>query len=347
MIIPYKKLTFHISVEDTMHLPYYKGSTFRGAFGNAFRKIVCTLRRRECKECILNSRCIYAYVFETLPPDSAELMGMNKYEKVPHPFIIEPPEETKQEYGQGEKIAFGLVLVGKAVDYLPYFILTFEELGKIGLGRGRGKYVLLQVNKNGSVVYSQKDKTIHSIDSDMVDIPEGFDFNRWSSSSFNKNGSDGFPSEAVEIECITPLRIMHERKLATSLEFHILIRNLLRRLNMLHYFHCEMNEATWDHNSIIEAARTVTIKESLLRWHDWERYSSRQQTKMKMGGLIGKIHYEGPIGNFMPLLKAGEILHAGKGTSFGLGKFSVLENKPGKVNAADEQEGAGDMKDNG
>ena len=347
MIIPYKKLTFHISVEDTMHLPYYKGSTFRGAFGNAFRKIVCTLRRKECKECILNSRCIYAYVFETPPPDSVELMGMNKYEKIPHPFIIEPPDETKREYGQGERIAFGLVLVGKAVDYLPYFILTFEELGKIGLGRGRGKYVLLQADKDGTVVYSEKDKTINMTSSDTVGIPEKFDFNRWSSSSSDEKGLDGFPSQAMEIEFITPLRIMHDRKLATSLEFHILTRNLLRRLNMIHYFHCERNESTWDHNSIIEAARTVTIKESHLRWHDWERYSSRQQTKMKMGGLTGKIRYEGPIGSFMPLLKAGEILHAGKGTSFGLGKFHILENKLGKANPLDEIEGSGDMKDNG
>lgn len=44
-----------------------------------------------------------------------------------------------------------------------------------------------------------------------------------------------------------------------------------------------------------------------LKWHDWERYSARQDTKMKMGGFTGRIAFEGNLGEF---------LHVGKGTSF-------------------------------
>lgn len=44
-----------------------------------------------------------------------------------------------------------------------------------------------------------------------------------------------------------------------------------------------------------------------------------------MGGFVGEIIFEGEIEPFMPLLKAGEILHVGKGTSFGLGKYRILE----------------------
>jgi hypothetical protein len=64
------------------------------------------------------------------------------------------------------------------------------------------------------------------------------------------------------------------------------------------------------------------IRNSLRRW-DWERYSSRQKTRMKMGGLMGEITYGGPVAAFEPFLRAGEILHVGKGTSFGLGKYEI------------------------
>ena len=42
---------------------------------------------------------------------------------------------------------------------------------------------------------------------------------------------------------------------------------------------------------------------------------------MKMGGFVGEITFEGDIEPFMPILKAGEVLHVGKGTGFGLGKY--------------------------
>jgi CRISPR/Cas system endoribonuclease Cas6 (RAMP superfamily) len=45
---------------------------------------------------------------------------------------------------------------------------------------------------------------------------------------------------------------------------------------------------------------------------------------MKLGGFTGEIEYAGgAIEEFMPLVIAGEMLHVGAGTSFGLGKYDV------------------------
>lgn len=45
---------------------------------------------------------------------------------------------------------------------------------------------------------------------------------------------------------------------------------------------------------------------------------------MKLGGFVGEIKYQSPaIAEFLPLLLAGEILHIGGSTSFGLGKYQV------------------------
>jgi hypothetical protein len=44
---------------------------------------------------------------------------------------------------------------------------------------------------------------------------------------------------------------------------------------------------------------------------------------MKLGGLVGRLTLEGDLAPFAPLLRAAEILHAGKGAVFGLGKVEV------------------------
>jgi len=63
-----------------------------------------------------------------------------------------------------------------------------------------------------------------------------------------------------------------------------------------------------------------------LRWYEWERYSGRQETRIKMGGFVGDITFEGFIEPFMPLIKTGELLHVGKGTAFGLGKYRIVKD---------------------
>ncbi len=43
-----------------------------------------------------------------------------------------------------------------------------------------------------------------------------------------------------------------------------------------------------------------------------------------MGGFVGDITFEGDIEPFMPIIKAGEVIHVGKGTGFGLGKYAIM-----------------------
>ncbi len=63
---------------------------------------------------------------------------------------------------------------------------------------------------------------------------------------------------------------------------------------------------------------------SALRWHEWTRYSSRQHTLMELGGLLGTFELSGPdLAPLWPLLWLGQWVHAGKGTTFGLGAYRL------------------------
>jgi CRISPR/Cas system endoribonuclease Cas6 (RAMP superfamily) len=120
----------------------------------------------------------------------------------------------------------------------------------------------------------------------------------------------------------TPTRIKFEGSLTGEPEFHNLIRSLLRRLSALSYFHCG-RKLDIDFKGLIERAHQIRRTSSDLRWHDWDRYSSRQKQKMTLGGFLGKATFEGDFREFLPFLTWGEILHIGKAASFGLGRYSI------------------------
>ena len=73
----------------------------------------------------------------------------------------------------------------------------------------------------------------------------------------------------------------------------------------------------------IESGNTI-ITSSQLRWSENKRYSSRQKESMKLGGVEGNVFLNIENEEFLDLLIAGELVHIGKNTSFGLGKYILV-----------------------
>jgi len=332
--IKFQRFDFTLTAKEPLILPVYKGSTLRGGFGYAFKRVVCAIRDKECFDCLLKEKCVYSYVFETPPPSDTKIM--RKYKSAPHPFVIEPPSERRRGYKPGDEINFGLTLIGRAIDYLPYFIYTFDELGKIGIGQGKAKYELKNVVCDEKKIYDSQTKTLKSFKISSLSLTPHLSLRGEAEAISNLKGlSQDLPTEQSEVvesglsrslklSFVTPTRILYDSHLTVDLEFHILIRNLLRRLSLLYYFHCDGDPSEWDFKGLIEKAKEVKVKEQNLRWYDWERYSGRQETRIKMGGFVGDITFEGDIEPFMPIIKAGEVIHVGKGTGFGLGKYAIM-----------------------
>lgn len=316
------KYEFIIVPEDILELPPYKGSTFRGGFGSVFRKICCLDKRSSsCKECLLKEKCPYSYIFETSPgPDSVLLKNL---EDIPRPFIIEPPLDNRSVFTRDDSISFSLTLIGRAVDYLPYFVVAFKELGNVGIGRGKGKFRLEEIRavhaKTGKreLVYSFQNQVIKNVDS-------RFNWADIMNSALRAEGE--LRVKQIIIEFLTPTRLKFQDELVSVPEFHIVIRSLLRRLANLAYFHCGEN-LDLDFNSLIGQATKIKIEEINLHWAEWERYSFAQARRMKLGGFTGRVRYKGYLDPFLPFLKIGEYTHLGKGATFGLGMYRVKLEK--------------------
>jgi hypothetical protein len=52
----------------------------------------------------------------------------------------------------------------------------------------------------------------------------------------------------------------------------------------------------------VSKSKSIATERSDLSWVDWERYSNRQGKRMKFGGVVGKVSFTGPLGEFLPYL---------------------------------------------
>ena len=237
---------------------------------------------------------------------------MRKYPYAPHPFVLKPPFGDKNYFDVGDTLCFELTLIGKGTDYLPYFIYTFENLGEAGIGKSRGKFKLtkvtsLNLENNETEVYNCSEKILH---------PGHYIINAESLAD-----QETAPVQ-LKLNFLTPTRIKYSGKYILDLEFHILIRNLLRRESSLSYFHCE-EALELDFKALIEKADRINTTFRKLRWYDWQRYSTCQQTTMRLGGFIGEIAFKGELAEFVPFLRLGEHIHIGKNTALGLGRYKL------------------------
>jgi hypothetical protein len=66
---------------EPLDLPHYLGSTLRGAFGHAFRRLCCL--GREGEPCRAPALYPYHLVFETAPPPDAA--ALRTHEEIPRP----------------------------------------------------------------------------------------------------------------------------------------------------------------------------------------------------------------------------------------------------------------------
>lgn len=330
-----------IIAKDHLNLPIYKGSTLRGGFGAAFRRICCSNRGsglrvgETCNGCILHETCPYGYIFETSPPPGSE--ALRNYESVPRPFVLEPPLDLKTHYEPGEALDFGLVLVGRTIQYFPYFVVAFRELGEVGIGKGRGRFQLHRIvafpseprvqsadNPSGSEieVYEGTSGHVRQVDPTIT----GEDILREAEklvvlTGGSRNGACG-ESGNLSVHFRTMTRLKFENQLNPRPEFHVLVRNLLRRASALSYFH-HGAPLEVDYRGIIERAQEVELVHDETHWVDWERYSSRQDTRMTFGGIVGRAVYGGEVSAFTPLLMLGQYVHLGKNVTFGLGKYQL------------------------
>lgn len=311
--IPYLRLRFVLRSVERAVLPPFKGSLLRGAFGHALRRATCSMGPgHSCRECLLRRACLYTRLFETFVEGEAPpfLRGIPTS---PRPYVFETVTEAT-EFEPGDPFCFDLLLFGQATGLAAHALLAVERMARGGLGASRFPFVL---DKAGAGLPQGGWQEIYK---------EG------RPSPALANVAPRFPSEVpvgegrVTLCFLTPTRLQVRGRLEEEPGFRALVFLMLRRTLELAWFHLptpQMVEIDWHLRPLLDRASQVRVSASDLRWHEWKRYSNRQQRKVSLGGFMGTMELEGDLAPFGPLLRAAEVLHVGKGATFGLGRVKV------------------------
>jgi hypothetical protein len=240
--LPIGLFRFRIAPLQPLLVPVVnKGNMLRGGFGHAFRRLCCIPQCSDTRTCPLAASCPYKAVFEPSPPPGAE--SLSKNQDIPRPFVFRAPQTQQTRFEQDQPFEFDLVLIGRALDFLPYFVLSFRQLATEGLGLNRAKCNLERVEqiKLGSegtspkdceaeIVYSAEDQLFRTTEATMAD--EWIKSRITKSFAFEANGS----IQRITIRFVTPTFLRADREVIRRPEFHHIFKRLRDRVNALSTF---------------------------------------------------------------------------------------------------------------
>lgn len=345
---PYLRMRFSLLAQRDSHLPYFKGSLLRGAFGHALRRTVCVMGQQQpCETCLLRRQCAYPQLFETFvegePPPF--LRGLDT---APRPYVFEPFDQ-QQHYRAGEPLRFDVLLFGKAIPLHPYAIYAVSQMASEGLGYKRFPFDVLKVEWQVIDGKQQREKSkAHEADDELEAASSASEWRLLYDGASKRLLENPTPQlvfevtdhalSATRLQFQTPTRLKFNNTLTSEFSFRMLAFKMLRRVLELAHFYLPEANLNWSFGDLLAAANSVTISQRQLQWVDWERRSNRQNTEMKMGGFVGEIVLEGDLAPFSHLLRTCEIVHVGKGTVFGNGKI-VCDFDPSVIPPRDESRG--------
>lgn len=304
-------LRFVVRPLQTIHFDSQPGSSLRGGLYQALAQHFCSEPFGVVTEDHLH-RCPVCWLlaFE----DPANQRGRD----IARPLTIEPP--TKQVYERGEKMAFGVSLVGDARNLLPYLARAVEWLGQLGVGRGRSRFELLSINEYSPLLDAERILMDgHDVRSPTLAItPERI-----------AERADLMHTERVSLFFVTPTRLIADGKLIRQPEPPVVIARLLERCQALaaHFAEQEDKPTTdvWKQLALtlVKQAQSLRLAYVDVRWVEAFSGSKRQGYATPISGFIGPARWEGELIPFHEWLLWGESLHIGKNAVKGNGWYHV------------------------
>lgn len=296
--IKYNQFLFHLKFKNRFTTKVYPSFVLRSVLGNELRKLSCILRGKECGDCPLKFQCAYSYIFETPINKNTEfLLGRDR---ASHPFRIFSDTLPRKEF---EEIRLTLSLFGRGVDYFPYLFFALKMGGEKGLFKERIPYEIKSIQEGDSVVYNGE--------GDQIEKP---DERLWSFDS-----GDEEKSLFIKITFLSPVRMKINNRYTHRITYLDMLRNILQRINIIGSMYGDGEKLKIDLKKMSEKEE----RNSLI-WVEYDRYSARQGSEMKLGGAVGEVVLKGSFSKWeISLLKACEIFGLGKNTSFGFGEVKV------------------------
>lgn len=299
--IRYVKLEFTLTFPNSCVLPISKASAIRGGMGEMLLRANC-IRDRDCDNCDFVDECIVQRTMYSRFENKPDFMSQNDSVG----YVIEC-ENYMEEFNAGDELKFYLILFGKTIVYFNQYMQALFALGQNGLGKDKAKFYISQVKNNkGQAIldgnnifmeYYQIDTIADYVERRLKDIRQEC---------------------CNELKFKTATTIKYQGNFIQEFNMEAIVNAIKRRIYILDSFENidgeELYKSQFELPKIIDQdIKTIKVR----------RYSSRKNAGMPLQGIKGEVVLDVISDELMPLLLAGEILHIGKSTSFGFGRYIV------------------------
>lgn len=283
--IPYLKIKVTMKTfQNGAILPQWLGSAIRGALGAKLLEKCCVYPEYECQIC--DDRCSAGILFGT---SSSE-----KSEETISPYIV----NCEKDVFDGESIYFYITLFAEGTD--TFYDVADVLMSGLELGADRVPFFLTKVTDaltgreffNGSEVIRPELNNIECLKYENV--------NR------------------IMVEFITPYKTKIK---LNDFGFEQLIRAVFRRLSTL--IKQSGGEINFDFKLMIEKSKKINMRYKDVQIEKVRRYSNRSEMSMNLTCFTGMMVFEGELDEFVPYLKAVEVLNCGKMCVMGFGETKV------------------------
>lgn len=291
-ILPVVRYRLSYRAISAIDWPDYAGSTLRGALGHALKSMACPTAQRPQDDCACTAAqsCAYRDLFD--PADHLDANG--KPRSSPAPMVIEPMNGG-HVLAAGQTAHFDFVLIGQhAQQHLPLLERAWQQALRDGVG--------------DRVLSGQRG------DAEMLTL-----------TALNQPKADFLAADRPDyahVQLFSPLRLQENGQITQPQQFnaHGFLWSLVRRYHLLLQLYGQAQPIDDTLHTAIEKVGT----QQQLQWKDWTRWSNRQKKTMKLSGLSGYFLLENLSPVLWPYLYAGQWLHVGKNSMFGLGHYQLL-----------------------
>jgi hypothetical protein len=296
----YVVLGFTVVCQHRCKLPLFKGSTLRGAFGQAFHDIVCINSRQNCEVCKFAESCLFFKFFY------AETNDYKRNHNVPRPYIFRSSNFNKT-FEPGDNLYFEIILFGNAIELTRLVCEAIDLAIYRGLGIQRARFALKSIFASGKQERKKLD-----INKKKLNLPELYEI------TTPENSREKFLKGSL-IEAYSPINVKKFNIKNARVMPGVFFKAYLRRVSTLCRYWSEDEWKGFAFKNYFEELDKIELIGSNLRYCVTKRYSRTNDGEFPVSGYIGNFVVGKIPLSLANLLVHCENIHVGKGATWGMG----------------------------
>lgn len=243
---------------------------------------------------------------------------------VPRAFSIEPPPPYTH-IDSKRRFQFGVTLFGSAEALMPYLFRAVPEMGKLGIGKGRGTFRLIQIYEVSPLNDTRRVIMHHQR---VVDRPRLTVTHQRVLEELGMRRTD-----EVTLRFLTPMRLIEAGGLVHTPKLGALLRRLIERAQVLVERYSASDEsvtarAIWKDEwqrigDLGDQIDTTGVLLDASRWVNIQSYSRARGRSTPIGGFVGQARWRIGSPDVLTWLLWGQSLHVGKNAAKGDGYFRI------------------------